>query len=90
MLKDEAIQAMKEGKRVTHRHFDEDEWMTMEGGFTIVFEDGVECTLKQFFATRTEAIGFADGYSLFVNPTTFECDMNYTDCNERGFCNEDC
>ena len=30
MSKEEAIQAMKEGKKVTHRFFSSDEWMTIE------------------------------------------------------------
>ena len=40
MSKEEAIQAMKEGKKVTHRFFSSDEWMTIENGF-LLLEDGV-------------------------------------------------
>ena len=35
MSKEEAIQAMKEGKKVTHRFFSSDEWMTIENGFLL-------------------------------------------------------
>ena len=31
MSKEEAIQAMQEGKKVTHSYFSKDEWMTMQG-----------------------------------------------------------
>ena len=36
MSKEEAIQAMKEGKKVTHRFFSSDEWMTIENGFLLL------------------------------------------------------
>ena len=32
MTKKEAIDAMRCGKRVRHKYFDADEWVTMEGG----------------------------------------------------------
>jgi hypothetical protein len=63
MNKAEAIQAMREGKKVTHRYFSPDEWMTMEGG-QIVLEDGVRCSQSFFWADRT-ATFWDDGYSLF-------------------------
>lgn len=31
MTKQEAIQAMREGKKVTHRYFSSDEWMGIKG-----------------------------------------------------------
>jgi hypothetical protein len=63
MNKAEAIQAMREGKKVTHRYFSQDEWMTMEGG-QILLEDGVRCSQNQFWADRTSP-EWEDGYSLF-------------------------
>ena len=32
MTKQEAIQAMREGKKASHRYFSSDEWMTIKGG----------------------------------------------------------
>ena len=32
MTKQEAIQAMREGKKVTHRWFSPNEWMTIKAG----------------------------------------------------------
>ena len=43
MIKVEAIQAMQEGDKVTHRHSTPDEWMTMRQGM-LVLEDGEICT----------------------------------------------
>lgn len=48
MSKEEAIQAMKEGKKVTHRFFSSDEWMTIENGF-LLLEDGVRISFGRFF-----------------------------------------
>lgn len=53
MTKFEAIQAMKEGKKVTHRYFDKNEWVTMEGN-TILFEDGVRCSQPEFWIWRNK------------------------------------
>lgn len=63
MTKEEAIQAMQEGKKVTHQYFSDNEWMTMEGN-RIVLEDGVSCWSHEFWADRN-GLGWSDGYSLF-------------------------
>ena len=64
MTSTEAFQAMESGARVTHRLFDSDEWMEMAYGL-IVFEDGVNCTVEQFFHDRKDiAHMFEDGYSI--------------------------
>lgn len=47
MTKAEAIQAMQEGYKVTHRYFSPEEWMTMRMGM-MVLEDGVVCTPQEF------------------------------------------
>ena len=62
MTKTEAIAAMRSGKKVRHRDFSEDEWMTMEG-FDIVLEDGVRCDDFEFWRWR-KGEGWEDGYSL--------------------------
>lgn len=64
MTKAEALKSMGEGNRVTHRYFSSHEWMTLEGKFTLLFEDGNRTTVQQFYADRNLP-GWEDGYSLF-------------------------
>ena len=58
MTKLEAIQQMKVGQKLTHRHFTNDEWVTMEKSishqYIIKLEDGVKCTQEQFWKWRTD------------------------------------
>lgn len=63
MSKEEAIQAMKEGKKVTHRFFSSDEWMTIENGF-LLLEDGVRISLEDFFNFRSDSL-WENGYELY-------------------------
>lgn len=63
MNKQEAILAMQEGKKVTHRYFFTNEWMTIKDGM-IVLEDGVICHPKEFWQWRTDS-AWNDGYELF-------------------------
>ena len=62
MTKEEAIKAMSEGKKVRHRYFSFDEWMTMKDGM-IVLEDGVICPPQEFWQWRTDS-RWDDGYEL--------------------------
>lgn len=64
MSKEEAIQSMKEGKKVTHRFFSSDEWMTIENGF-LLLEDGVRISLEDFFNFRSDSL-WNDGYELYT------------------------
>ena len=41
MTKEEAIQAMKNGRKVRHCYFSKEEWMTMNSDGMVVLEDGV-------------------------------------------------
>lgn len=41
MTKEEAIKAMSEGKKVRHRYFGPDEWVSMNSNGLYVFEDDV-------------------------------------------------
>lgn len=66
MTKNEAIEALENGKKVTHYLFDPEEWMEMVHGL-IVFEDGVHCTLEQFFKIR-HSNQWDDGYSIHPDP----------------------
>jgi hypothetical protein len=59
MSKEEAIQAMKEGKKVTHRFFSSDEWMTIENGF-LLLEDGVRISLEDFLIFAVIVFGMMD------------------------------
>ena len=64
MTKQEAIQAMREGKKVTHRWFSPNEWITIINNNTLLLEDGITISLERFFVYRT-APSWGDGYSLF-------------------------
>lgn len=66
MNKQEAIEAMEAGNKVTHRYFSRDEWMTMENG-KILLEDGVLCIPTKFWQYRTDK-SWEDGYSIFLPP----------------------
>ena len=63
MNKQEAIEAMQEGKKVTHQHFSPNEWMTMKDEM-ILLEDGVVCPPKEFWKCRADS-AWDDGYELF-------------------------
>jgi hypothetical protein len=54
MTKNEAIQAMREGKKVRHYYFSKDEWMTLTSGGMYLLEDGVVCSPSEFWRWRTE------------------------------------
>jgi hypothetical protein len=62
LSKEEAIEAMKGGAKVSHRCFTEEEWMKWDAGY-IVFEDGCQCTITEFFRIRTGE-AWADGYRI--------------------------
>jgi len=51
--KQEAIEALSEGKKVSHRFFTKGEWMKLNPPFTLEFEDGMSCSSESFFAHRT-------------------------------------
>jgi hypothetical protein len=52
MTKQEAIEAMQRGEKVTHRYFSDGESMTMIGPATLQFEDGVKCSFGLFWYDR--------------------------------------
>ena len=53
MNKAEAFDYMVSGRKVRHRHFAPEEWMTInpENG-KLLFEDGCQCTVKEFYYDR--------------------------------------
>lgn len=48
----DAIKAMREGKKVTHRYFSDNEWMTITPTGLYQFEDGVVCPTLLFWQDR--------------------------------------
>lgn len=64
MSKDEAIAEMSKGKKVTHDGFTCDEWMTMTECGKFQFEDGVICSMQEFWMYRTSE-NWNQGWSLF-------------------------
>jgi len=64
MTKNEAIQEMQKGNKVTHRYFSQNEWMVIQNG-KIVLEDGVKCDPHEFWRWRGGE-SWNDGYELFV------------------------
>ena len=55
MTKEAAIQAMRDGQRVTHYLFDPDEWV-QETGRLYEFEDGCLCSRSEFWRFRTDSV----------------------------------
>jgi len=66
MTKQEAIEAMQKGEKVTHRYFSKYEWAKLEG-HSIITEDGVRITEKEFWSIRTNP-AWEEDWSIF-NPT---------------------
>jgi hypothetical protein len=53
MTKQEAIEQMKKGVKVTHRFFSQKEWITMQGNLFIITEEGYRCPAEEFWFYRT-------------------------------------
>ncbi len=51
MTRNEAITAMKAGKKVKHRYFSDHEWITMKGN-EVVMEDGCRIDKTVFWQDR--------------------------------------
>lgn len=62
MRKDTAIKLMKDGVKIRHERFSDDEWMTIKHG-KIVFEDGCICDIELFWKDRTSDI-WESGYHI--------------------------
>ncbi|WP_286727882.1 MULTISPECIES: hypothetical protein [Sphingobacterium] len=63
MNKKEALQFMKDGYKISHDYFQDHEWMTIRDG-KILLEDGVKCSIEEFFAYRTSS-DWEEDYSFF-------------------------
>lgn len=65
LTKAEAFEAMKQGKKVTHKYFTDNEWMKSDvTGMIYEFEDGVVCCRHEFWAWKDEK-HFQTGWRIF-------------------------
>lgn len=62
MTREEAVHAMYMGKKVRHRYFGPDEWMTIEGSM-VVTEDGCKHYPFEFWRYRFGP-EWDDGYEI--------------------------
>lgn len=53
MSKDEAIQALKDGKKLKHQYFSPGEWVRQFSPMVYEFEDGVRQHKEEFWNMRT-------------------------------------
>lgn len=60
-MTEEAIRAMSEGKKVRHRYFSKDEWVTVNSSGLYEFEDGVKVDSSLFWMDRQIPTGMMDG-----------------------------
>lgn len=65
MLKQDALLALAEGKRITHTSFTDEEYVKQHTTHLYMFEDGVVTTVKEFWYIRTE-LPWADGWSIYT------------------------
>lgn len=63
MTKDQAIVAMRSGKKVTHEYFSDGEWITMSG-YMIVTEEGFEHPADEFWRHRQGSTWIDGGWSI--------------------------
>lgn len=64
LTKDEAIKAMKKGKKVTHKYFSENEWMVMSPSGFYEFEDGYSISPSEFWGTRNDKEVWETGWKI--------------------------
>jgi hypothetical protein len=62
MNKEEALTAMREGRKVSHEYFSYEEWLTIING-KLVTHEGEACSIEDFFKTRTGEI-WETGYMI--------------------------
>jgi len=63
MTKEEAIRAMFKGKKVRHRYFSKDEWVTINSSELYEFKDGIKVDSSLFWMDRQDSY-WNDGRSL--------------------------
>ena len=77
MTKAEALQAMREGKKVTHCYFQPHEWMMIKDNM-ILFDDGLTITIEEFYNDRNQD-SWENEYSFFEDPNDFPMEVGITD-----------
>lgn len=55
MTREEAIKAMSEGKKVRHKYFSREEWVTMKSNGEYLFEDGYSVSPELFWFDRQDS-----------------------------------
>lgn len=78
MTKDEAIQAMLKGEKVTHTTFTAEEWVTMTSPRDLLTEEGYTHNTALFWQHRNHP-NFSKGWSIWKE--TFYCHTK--DCKEE-------
>jgi hypothetical protein len=68
MTRQEALEAMLDGHKVTHQYFTPEEWATMNDKGMVVLEDGVVCSAAEFWRNRSNDC-FDKGWSYFPEVT---------------------
>jgi hypothetical protein len=63
MTRDEIIQELIAGKKVTHDYFTDDEWLMMDGNMYLL-EDGVKLSPEEFWKYR-QSDSYDNGWSIF-------------------------
>ena len=66
MNKEKAIDALHDGKIVKHSGFAPEEWVKQDGHL-YVFEDGCQCTHREFWQHRTQD-WWDEGWSVIDKP----------------------
>jgi len=61
MTKEDAIELMKQGVKMTHAYFTPEEWVYIGKNGQYVLEDGVECHRQEFWQWR-QAESWKDGW----------------------------
>ena len=61
MNRTEAINALKEGKRLSHKSFTPEEWIEGSSRHFYVYENGCRCTAAEFWRYR-HSKGFDHGW----------------------------
>lgn len=70
MTKQEAIEAMKQGNKLTHTYFTDEEWVKSDQrGIVYILEDGVECSSYEFWRCRTDE-SYNEGLEIFYPETS--------------------
>jgi hypothetical protein len=64
MTRYEAAQALKAGKKLTHRYFTPEEWVKGDGYGHYIMEDGVQCTAAEFWKHRQKEY-FDNDWEIF-------------------------